>query len=157
MRSLSLSNWIDIPRATCGEALNSDLNACPCANEAQFADPTRPGAQQLQNMEICDPCLPTFLLPISPAGHWSIREFDKLADSSDGVNVDVMHSRVPSSNPAVNAMIPVEQPLFSFVFRNDNGAAKILTSRVAVAARQFCKDISRPLLPARLNLMPLYI
>jgi len=83
------------------------------------------------------------------------RKDDKLADSSDGVNVHVMHSRVPSSNPAVNAMISVEQPLFSFVLRKDYWTSEILALRGIVAASQFPKGISRPPFLARLNLMPL--
>lgn len=38
------------------------------------------------------------------------RPFNELSDCRDGVNVDIVRSRVSIGNPAVDAMIPVEHP-----------------------------------------------
>src|SRR5205823_5008495 len=73
------------------------------------------------------------------------------------VNIYVMHCCVFSSNPAVNAMVPIDQPLRSFIFCNDYRTAKILALCGVMAARQCAKGISRPPFPARLNLMPLNV
>ena len=42
------------------------------------------------------------------------------------MNVHVVHSSISSANPAINAVIPIEHPLYATVLRNDNRAAEIL-------------------------------
>ena len=43
------------------------------------------------------------------------------------MNVDVMNSGVPSSNPTVDAIISVEYVWYTVVFSNDDRAVKIFT------------------------------
>ncbi|MGH8732007.1 MAG: hypothetical protein ACREVF_09875, partial [Burkholderiales bacterium] len=47
--------------------VNRQLRYAP--SPIHSVDSVQPIVQQQQDMEICHPCPPTFLLPISPAGH----------------------------------------------------------------------------------------
>ncbi len=51
------------------ERLRANRRLRYASSSIRAIDPAQRNGEQHQDMQICNPCPPTFLLPISPAGH----------------------------------------------------------------------------------------
>jgi len=63
------------------------------------------------------------------------RKDDELADSHDPMDIDIVQRGVSRLNPAINAVVSINEPLFAFVFGNDDRAVKMRPRRKTVTTR----------------------